>query len=335
MKFANKLSILFRFMAICYFIFSNEGLSIVSAATQSGNPTRVYIPLVFQSDQRRQGVVVPYEQDSGAPGSETFAKDIESLGVQWYYNYSGSSPISIEMASVGIIFIPMSYDGEDPKLPTEYTGYLLVFNEPDVRSQANLNQRQAVDRYLALKNKYKKAILVVGGVSAFVENAGWYSCVDSKGSPISDVDGRPIKSWISCFMDEFERRGITDQIPKYWHAHAYLNEGTDAVGHLKIEAAMQTLTSLHEKTGGNYWITEYSDVTGNVINFSSFTQWLKNQVWIRRFAPFATRISGNESWYPKAFWGLPQHVSLIDFSSSSSSNPILTNLGKAYSMCTK
>jgi len=330
----SNFSAFIRIAALLFLLFTTGVAWLMPASAKNQNSFPVYFPLVYYSDPARKGAAVPNDLDLYGSKSSFFTQDLETIRAKWYYNYSDVSPMKATMAAQGIEFVPMSFSGRDMKIDPNYAGYILVFNEPDVAGQANVNQRKAVDRYLALKTKFKNATLVVGGVSVFVENAQWYACKNENGKPVTDSAGNPITSWISCFLNEFERRGISNQEPKYWHAHAYINEGTDETGRLTLAAAKQTLLSLYNKTGGTYWITEYSDVSGSTPGFCEFTRWLNQQAWIARYAPFATRVAGTESWYPLDFWGSPQKVSLIDYSSPAE-NPTLTTVGQAYTSCTK
>jgi hypothetical protein len=298
------------------------GATGVPAKAYTADDGKIFIPIISQAGplvEARAGTGVPLERDIPAA-------DLPSMGVRWYYNWYKSSPTAASLAGLGIQFVPMSYAGEDPELPADYSGYLLVFNEPDVSGQANLTPSQAADRYLALAAGYPKARLVVGGVSAWLEWGGWYTCLDEQ--------GHYIQSWTSCFLKEFERRGVPQLKPQYWHAHAYLNEGLAGYGYLTPERARATLEGLHAKTGGTYWVTEYAEVHGDTAVFCDFTGWMKAQTWIARYAPFASRVTGSEAWYPAATWGKQQKVSLI-VPDSPAANPVLSVMGAAYAQCGK
>ncbi len=334
MRIRFNFSQVFNPMAAVVVLIGFGAGSIGAVSGQAVGSFPVFVPVVISADTARTGVAVPWEADGGTPGAELFYQDLSLVGADWYYNYAGHSPTSQAMAVQGIGFVPMSWAGEDPKLDKNYGGYLLVFNEPEVSGQANLDQRQAVNLYLALKKKYSRATLVVGGVSAFMEHSGWYACKDRDGQPVLDGQGQPMRSWTSCFLNELDRRGLGGLAPAYWHAHAYVNEGTEAVGRLSLADAEETLQELHTKTGGTYWISEYADVTGNAASFCTFTRWMQDQTWIKRYAPFATRVEGSEPWYPRDFWGTPQRVSLIDYASPADA-PKLTSAGQTYTQCGK
>lgn len=180
--------------------------------------------------------------------------------------------------------MPLSWSGSKGELPSNYSGYLLVFNEPDNREQGNLKPILAASQIKALQYSLPNAKLIVSGVTQF--GTGW--------------------------LDEFGKN-LGDYKPVGYHIHSYIFPGTDLT-------YIQTgwFPQVRHYCNGEIWLTEFADLmeTGKEL-----LEFVVSQPWITRYAWFANRMIGNESWYPK---GWPNNPSLINKDGE------LTSYGKLY-----
>lgn len=178
----------------------------------------------------------------------THYDDAARLGATWSYDWTPSGDV------------PMLWSGKPSSLiPAEYTGWILVLNEPNVTTQANLSPSEAVNRLNNLRAYYPRARLICCGASVWA----W--------------------DWMKAFWDSGGR-------PDAWHMHAY----TESV--ITPAVVAQELTRMHQLTGGEYWITEYGSPAGNLSHFQQVTQWFEAQSWIVRIAPYTNRQPDGVSW---------------------------------------
>lgn len=227
----------------------------------AGANYRVYLPMAQKvGPEPYFGLAMAYDEPT----------DLSSLKAGWYYNWSpnGDAP--------GAEFVPMSYSGETIGLPADYSGYLLVFNEPNLGAPngCGLSPQAAAGQYAALRESYPRAKFVVGGWSVFAS------------------------SWASSFVHELKERNIP--LPERWHAHAY----TEAW--ITPSKAQKFLSDFQKLTGGKYWITEYGSPAGVLRDFQSMTDWFLAQSWIERIAPYTNRQPAG------AAWAIGSGVDLVD-----------------------
>ena len=195
-----------------------------------------------------KGIAMPY----------VFAEDLERTNSSWYYNWGPCSTIPPGC-------VPMSWSGTDPNLPTDYSDYILLFNEPDRPDQANLTPETGIIIYKELKAKYPNAKWVVG--NTFYPN--WLYTFKTLCQ--SDAD---------CI------------IPEYWGLHAYMGD----IEYLSL--MKKQLTIAHNKLGGIFWITEFASVYGNLSVNDGLVKFFESKDWIERWAIYCNRAQGTEPWYP-------------------------------------
>jgi hypothetical protein len=193
----------------------------------------------------------PFYPKAGLGCTYIFPEDL--IGTNWFYTWGrrSSDPNCI----------PMSWAGEQIRLPDGYGGYLLAFNEPDDSSQANLSVDRAAYLYGQLVQMYPAARIVLGNTTQ--NGIGWL-------------------------------RSLRDKIsvqPYAWGIHAYTGSATEPwYVQGKIEA-------VHAELGGSLWITEWADIHGVIEHDQSMFDWLNSTEWIERWAYFTNRASGQESWW--------------------------------------
>jgi len=194
--------------------------------------------------------------------------DLVVLGAGWFYTWGAcsSSPICV----------PMSYAGEDPQLPADYSDYILLFNEPNNPPPfgGTLSPDEAVLLYMELVDKYPYAKFVVGNCNLFH------------------------RTWMQDF-----RNLCTDIMPVYWGFHVYITDPSEAE-HIGL-----FLDGIHQwEFPGSWWITEFADVNGDVYNDAVVLSEFRKRDWIERWAYFTNRARGDEPWYPPGW-----NVQLLDW----------------------
>ena len=204
---------------------------------------KIYLPIIANDANPKHGLAVAYYH----------SEDVAN--VSWFYQWGPGNGDSK--------CIPMSYSGDNPNLPADYSGWLMVFNEPDNMPPfgSGITPKVAADKYNLLRLSYPNAKLEVGNVT---------------------LDGL---HWLIDF------KALISSPPDAWGMHAYFMQST-------LDAENK-LTNAHNVLGGQFWITEWADISGNVASNDTFREWLDKQSWIDRWAYFTNRATRDESWWPK------------------------------------
>jgi hypothetical protein len=200
----------------------------------------------------------------GLAMAENFPQDLDTLGCSWYYVW-GCNQASL----VDPRYVPMSRDGSMVDLPDDYSGYLLVFNEPEAREPNGCNTKPTVGlcRYKSLVERYPLAKMIVAGV-----NQG---------------NGFKGETWIKVFRDGLPDYGLGK--PYGYALHGYRDNNHS------VSAIENWWKKIHDWVNLPIWITEYNDTKGRAGNLKSITEWIKKQTWIERYACFTNR-SNDEPW---------------------------------------
>ena len=198
-----------------------------------------------------------------------FVEDLQNI--RWFYTWGSCSNISNDYLYK---CVPMFRPGISPiGFDESYSGYLLVFNEPDKINQDNLYPEEAVQIYIALKMAMPNAKMIVGNTTA-ITGIDWlmqfyYLC----------------KSNINCVM------------PELWGFHGYLE------GFIDSQELIARINYIHSKIGGKFWITEWANTNGfsevSILEANSMVSFLNSTPWIERWAWFTNRIKGDE---PSSSW---------------------------------
>ncbi len=215
-----------------------------------------------------------------------YMEDLDRLNVGWWYAWSSNQ-------STDQRYVPMSWCGEDPNLPLDYSSYVLLFNEPEVETQCNITPAYGLLEYKVLQAKYHHARWVVGNTTFW---GGW-------------------QYWLNFFYDlcSADQQCI---MPEYWGVHVYLS-GTPEEWTQYVQAE---LDHLHERTGGTFWITEFAEVNGNVDTDQVLVTLFRNTAYIDRYAYFTNRSDPQAPWYLEGW-----RVDLFDWATGD-----LTTLGAWY-----
>jgi hypothetical protein len=185
----------------------------------------------------------------------------------------------------------MSRDGSIVNLPKDYSGYLLVFNEPNNPEPygCHISAEVAINNYKILVQTFPNAKMVVGGTSSTAIN------------------------WLTSFVSLIK----SEKLPK---PYAYASHGYPQ-GNITVSKVKSEWTKAHNITGSKLWITEYSTVNGKLSDFKSMTDWIRKQPWIERYATFTNRSNPVTD-----IWEIKNKVDLIDWNTGN-----FTPMGKYYS----
>lgn len=213
-------------------------------------------------------------------------EDLSRLGKDiWFYDWGSRAYDNPN-------YVPMSWCGEDPNLPLDYSGYLLLFNEPEVETQCNITPQEGIDHYLILKDKYPDARFIVGNTTFW---GGW-------------------QYWLNFFWDLCNANQACI-MPEYWGVHVYISGDPSWVPYVKTE-----LTHLHNKIGGVFWITEFAEIGGDVKTDSALMSLFATTPWIARWAYFTNRSAPDAPWVLDGW-----KVDLFDWNTGE-----ITDIGKWY-----
>lgn len=230
--------------------------------------------LALNTNQDGKGIAMAY----------AIPADVEAVGASWFYYYGSCSEPKC---------VPMSWCGEDINLSPDYSGFALMFNEPENEVQCNITPEVALSRYEVLITKYPNAKWVVGNSIFCCRLGDW------------------LHTFRSLIIDN------TLPLPYAWGIHIY-------VGGRDIRTMMfiirNRLESLHNDFNAPIWVTEFAAVDGNIKMDDALLEYLKSVPWIERYAYFTNRAKGDEPWYPSGW-----KVQLFDFDTGN-----LTNIGRWY-----
>ena len=210
-------------------------------------------------------MLASYAQQKGIAMVTNNLADLDAVGADWFYNWT-----TYPTASADIRNVPMSREGlfDTNLLPSDYAGYMLVFNEPNNVEPfgANLTPQVAAVRYITIRAAYPNAVMVVGNCSAWATD------------------------WYSGFVNALNAAG--EPIPTHWGIHGYIEAW------ITTPQLVTWWTQAHNVTGGTYWVTEFADTTGNTASFSGLLSAIITTSWIDRYAYFTNRYPEGAAYIP-------------------------------------
>lgn len=252
-----------------------------------------------------------FGQKRGVAYGHHTPEDLEVLspGISWWYNWSEvpETAIADVYDSYGFDFVPMTWNGSfnESKLRQflashPQTKYLLAFNEPNFKDQANMTPTQVAAIWPKLEAIAADFNLdIVGPAVNYCDN-----CVAEKGTTYTD----PIQ-----YLDDFFAACPGCQVD-HIAVHCYMNHAS----------ALTWYISLFKKYQKPIWLTEFSGWEYNgAINspddqvkyMMEAVELLENEPDIFRYAWFIGRASGIQN-FP--------FIDLLE------ANGELTKLGQVY-----
>lgn len=183
---------------------------------------------------------------------------LSKLNCSWYYNWA--SEAFNNSIDEGVAHVPMMWGGAEDSVEgilnmTSTSNYILGFNEPDIKSQANMFFFEGIDtwkEYISPLNKRKvsPAPAAPGGDSGWLKlfMNGGYKCKspwDGTWSLYSDYEGdetaEATKTWVEGMGDDVDAVVL----------HYYRNQ-------INLEGLLNAVETLWETYHKPIWITELS-----------------------------------------------------------------------------
>lgn len=231
----------------------------------------------------------------------------------WYYDW-GPDPAPQVADLVGsdkvIEFVPMAWNGgfDEARLAAYYDAhpndrYLLGFNEPNFKEQANMTPEQAVEPWHRLEQFAKDRNLIL--VAPALNYSAWaeYSTPDK---------------WMDQFIAAYKKAYGTEPAFQYLALHCYMNVPSAMIGYVENFA---------KKYGKQVWLTEFCSweqspkVTAETQQQTMITklELLEKSPYVFRYAWFKARNSDTYPFY-----------NLVKFPGKDKVAGKLTDLGFAY-----
>jgi len=249
----------------------------------------------------------------GLAYSIPFVEDLPTLskGISWVYNWGFTPNFQVAAAIDPYLeFIPMCWSGVDTvQLKAFYSThpnikYILGFNEPNFKQQANLTPTQAASKWMLIERIASLYNLkIVGPALNYAPATG---AVSENGVTYTD----PIK-----YMDDFIKACPTCKFD-YIGVHNYMNS----------ELAVEGNIALYKKYNKPIWLTEFCEYDGTQ-TLTPDTQkdymvellnYLENDPDIYRYSWFIGRNGAGETAFP--------YNSLL----TNNDKGVLTELGDIY-----
>jgi hypothetical protein len=202
----------------------------------------------------------------GLAQAAEYPEDRVALNVRWWYVWSVVPAYLSDPA-----YVPMLRTGLETNLPTGYSGFCLLFNEPENKEPNGMNASVStmISRYANLVVAYPLTKFLVGGC------------------------GHDHYGLITSFRAKVIEQGLP--MPYGWHTHGYVYRSVGyTVARIKSDWA-----KLRDRTSEPIWVTEYGvpDTNINTLpDFKLLTDWIMRQARIERFAAYTNRQSGHEDW---------------------------------------
>jgi len=161
-----------------------------------------------------------------------------SAGVGWWYNWASSSNAS----TAGIEFVPMAWDENSVNAVFPATAaFLLGFNEPNFKAQANLTAEQAATQWRVLQNNARAASLPL--VSPAVNFCG----------PAANCNGTDPYAYLKAFF-----AACSDCRVDYVAVHWYNCDLPSLRDYLEPGGSLEGF----EQFGRPIWLTEFACAIG-------------------------------------------------------------------------
>ncbi len=238
----------------------------------------------------------------------SFSEDVSVLGpsISWYYNWGPAHAAKYDELNkeMNLDFCPMAWNGIDKSALKQYKErhpecrYLLTFNEPNLKDQANMTPQQAAQKWPKIKAVAKEFGLKL------ISPAMNYGTLEKYGDPIV---------WLDEF---FELVPLADV------------DGISLHCYMASPGALKWYISRFKKYNKPIWLTEFCAWDG--LNNETYTaeeqqqfmsdaiNYLESDPMIYRYAWFIPRGKEREDKFP------------FNYLLKNSSSFALTNLGKIF-----
>jgi hypothetical protein len=200
------------------------------------------------------------EPQKGIAMSYFYPEDLPKVNAEWWHIFGPCQ------SNYPAGCVPMSWGGNNvPGLDPNYDGYLLFLNEPDRPDQSNKTPAEGIALYKQRKAQYPNAKFVVGNT--------FYP------------------QWLFDFK-ALCKADTACEMPTIWGLHAYMGNAE------YLPKMFAYLDDAHSRLGGEFWITEFASVFGDMFVDDALVNYFQSHDWIKRWAYWTNRYQGNEAWYP-------------------------------------
>jgi len=247
------------------------GLLVMVLSADAQTPpaqTTVYLPIILNGDPIPS---LPYHKGI-AMVQPQYQEDLTNVGADWYYVWSVYPEIPTNSKN-----IPMSRCGlfDTATFPTDYSGYVLIFNEPVNREPngCGITPQLAAERYMLFMDAYSSVIPIVGNNGA---------------------NGAP---WNMDFIDALQAANYP--VPEVWGVHLYY-EPYYTFDRWKNDIG--ALMHFFERAGipqPEIWVTEFSMTSGDPVIFKQMLEYISTLDYVTHVAPFTNRAMYDEPWWPE------------------------------------
>ena len=227
------------------------------------------------------------------------AADLAALkeGVSWWYDWGvGSNGPAGATTTYGMDYVPMSWNGNNlaagGQVDTYLAAhpevkYLLVFNEPNLKDQANLTVAQVVALWPSVEAlAAKHGVKIVGPAL----NWGTVSTAANPANPIEWLD-----AFFSAYQAQHGKAPQVDALAFHWYDYGLVGGGT---GFLDDPTKLP-------KYGKKIWVTEFANwhsssdgaqidtLAKQEAQMKAWVSWMETHDIVERYAWFTGRWSGN------------------------------------------
>lgn len=224
---------------------------------------RIYFPLVFAQPSVPAAHVPPSGNKLGLTGNSVVGQ--KTLGAAWAYSWTNQMDLQVKES------VPMIWGGFPSGQVPPVTGssrWLMGFNEPDLKGQADLTPAQAVPLWSQIEQKYPDRLLVAPGPSH--DHPEW------------------IVQFRDAFIAKYGRPPRFDALS----VHCYWGMAQQCIDLTKRYEGWASAWGTHE-----VWVTEF--YLAREDQAKAFVAWMEADPMVTRYSPFVGWIdcSDRRTWH--------------------------------------
>lgn len=273
------------FVGLVLFFGAPFAISVTQAAPNPPVPTprpqaaapanapgqyKVFVPLLYST-----GAAPAPLAKKGVPLTYRDCPTVDSVKGSWEYAWDAQPP-----DCAGVENVPMIFGDYDINATlTGNSQWLMGFNEPDLQDQANLSLAKAVQLWRQIEQKYPNRKLLAPAPSG--ANPNWI------------VDFRNI--YISTYGTPPRFNGLA--------VHCYAWYASDCISHTQKFETWANAWGVAE-----IWVSEFSfspaspsSPSQSLREAQTYINWMTNEAKVTRYAWFASKVQGTESWLSPYF----------------------------------
>jgi hypothetical protein len=252
---------------------------------------RVYLPLVTAAVNPKRGVSLACGYDDPV----RLAHEVDELRVAWVWNWQTDPPLF-----PGVESVPCIWDGSKIGVPLGGNSqWVIGFNEPDDRAQANMTPAQAAREWRRIETTYPDRKLASPQVMVWGD--------------------RWLEEWYAAYQALYGRRPKIDAIA----VHTYYGNSLAA-----YQEQVRYYIALAERWDiDEVWVTEFAiapvldrTLRQALDETTAYVAWLNAQPKVTRYAPWTNRIECMSNIIPDGIFDTPFYAT----------NGQITEMGRRY-----